>query len=43
MHLASNGERYTEHDEMLQWCGGSLDLYAFDIELVNAQLKRIKI
>ncbi len=34
---------HPEHDAMLEWCGGSFDPHAFDIDQVNAQLKRIKI
>jgi hypothetical protein len=35
--------KHPEHDEMLEWCGGSFDPYAFDINQVNAQLKRIRL
>jgi len=35
--------KHPEHDELLEWCGGSFDPHAFDINQVNAQLKRIKL
>lgn len=35
--------KHPEHEELLQWCGGRFDPFAFDINQVNAQLKRIKI
>jgi hypothetical protein len=34
---------HPEHDEMLDWCAGRFDPFAFDIETVNRQLKRIKL
>ena len=34
---------HPEHQAMLDWCGGSFDPYAFDIDQVNRQLKRIKL
>lgn len=36
-------QKHPEHDELLEWHGGSFDPHAFDINQVNAQLKRIKI
>jgi len=35
--------KHPEHEEFLEWCGGSFDPHAFDIDQVNIQLKRIKI
>lgn len=34
---------HPEHREMLEWCGGAFDPYAFDIDLVNRRLKRIRL
>jgi hypothetical protein len=28
---------------MLEWCGGSFDPKAFDVDAINEQLKRIKL
>jgi len=28
---------------MLEWCGGSFDPYAFDLDMVNADLAQIKL
>jgi pRiA4b ORF-3-like protein len=33
---------HPEHDEMLQWAGGTFDPEAFDLAAVNAQLRRIR-
>ena len=35
--------KHPEHDELLQWYGGPFDPYRFDIDSVNAQLKRAKL
>jgi hypothetical protein len=35
--------KHPEHNERLQWYGGPFDPYRFDINGVNAQLKRIKL
>ena len=35
--------KHPEHHELLQWYGGPFDPYRFDIDNVNAQLKRIKL
>jgi len=35
--------KHPDHEELLQWCGGRFDPHQFDIDSVNAQLKRIKI
>jgi hypothetical protein len=32
-----------EHEDMLEWCGGSFDPKAFDVDAINEQLKRIKL
>jgi hypothetical protein len=40
---AISDSAHPEHQEMLEWCGGSFDPYAFDLESVNADLKRIKL
>jgi hypothetical protein len=34
---------HPEHEEMLDWIGGSFDPSAFDLERVNALLRRIKL
>jgi hypothetical protein len=34
---------HPEHQETLEWCGGSFDPYAFDLESVNADLERLKL
>lgn len=34
---------HPEHEEMLEWCGGSFDPQLFDINLTNRRLKRIKL
>jgi Plasmid pRiA4b ORF-3-like protein len=31
-----------EHDQMLEWVGGSFDLEAFDLDDINQQLRKIK-
>lgn len=35
--------KHPEHRELLQWYGAPFDPYRFDIDAVNAQLKRIRI
>jgi len=40
---AISDSAHPEHQEMLEWCGGSFDPYAFDLEAVNADLKRLKL
>lgn len=35
--------KHPEHEELLEWYGGSFDPHAFDINQVNTQLTRIKI
>ncbi|MGF1569602.1 MAG: plasmid pRiA4b ORF-3 family protein [Nodosilinea sp.] len=34
--------KHSEHDEMLDWAGGSFDPEAFDLEETNQQLKQIR-
>lgn len=40
---AISDPHHPEHQEMLEWCGGSFDPYGFDIARVNQNLKRIKL
>ncbi len=35
--------KHPDHEEMLEWCGGQFDPYHFDIDGINAQLKRIRV
>ena len=34
---------HEEHDAMLEWCGGTFDPTAFDVEAVNETLRRFKL
>jgi hypothetical protein len=40
---AISDPHHPEHRDMLEWCGGSFDPYAFNAEAVNADLKRLKL
>ena len=40
---AVSDPNHPEHDEMLDWCGGSFDPTAFDAQPVNAFLRYIKL
>jgi hypothetical protein len=40
---AISDPHHPEHRDMLEWCGGSFDPYAFNPETVNADLKRFKL
>lgn len=39
---AIQNPNHPEHDEMLEWIGGSFDPEAFDVETVNKALRRIR-
>ncbi len=39
---AIQNPKHPEHEEMLEWVGGSFDPEAFDLEAVNRTLKRVK-
>ena len=39
---AIRNPEHEEHDELLQWVGGSFDPEAFDLDEINYRLKRIK-
>jgi len=34
---------HPEHEELLAWCGGTFDPFAFNLDAINAQLRRIKL
>ena len=34
---------HPEHEELLEWCGGTFDPFAFNLDAINAQLRRIKL
>jgi hypothetical protein len=34
---------HEEHDAMLEWCGGTFDSTAFDLEAINETLRRFKL
>ena len=40
---AISDPRHDEHEAMLEWCGGGFDPYAFDLDMVNAELAQIKL
>jgi hypothetical protein len=33
---------HPEHDEMVEWVGGSFNPEAFDLDAINRELKRIR-
>ena len=35
--------RHSDHEEMLEWVGGSFDPEMFDLESVNKRLRRVRI
>ncbi len=39
---AIRNPEHEEHDELLQWVGGSFDPEAFDLDEINRELKRIR-
>lgn len=39
---AINDPKHEEHKDLLEWIGGEFDPAAFDLERVNAELKRIR-
>ena len=39
---AINDRSHEDHERMLEWCGGSFDPDAFDLDAVNRDLSRIK-
>lgn len=40
---AINDPSHEEHHQMLEWCGGSFDPDAFDLDAVNQRLSEIKL
>jgi hypothetical protein len=40
---AINDPSHDEHQQMLEWCGGSFDPDAFDLDAVNQQLSQMKL
>ena len=42
LHAISNPD-HEEHEEMLEWCGGSFNPRSFDIDATNTVLKQIKL
>ncbi|MEO8754828.1 MAG: plasmid pRiA4b ORF-3 family protein [Casimicrobiaceae bacterium] len=40
---AIGNHRHPEHSDMLRWCGGAFDPAGFDVNSVNAALRRLKI
>jgi hypothetical protein len=42
LHVISNPD-HEEHEEMLEWCGGSFNPLHFDIDATNTVLKHIKL
>jgi len=41
--LAIGNKRHREHADMLRWCGGAFDPAGFDLNSINAALRRLKI
>jgi hypothetical protein len=39
---AIRNSRHEQHAELLSWCGGSFDPVAFDLDTINAALRRIR-
>jgi hypothetical protein len=42
LHVISNPD-HEEHEEILEWCGGSFNPHFFDINATNTVLKHIKL
>lgn len=42
LHVISSPD-HEEHEEMLEWCGGSFNPQFFDIDATNTILKHIKL
>lgn len=40
---AINDPKHEEHDSMLEWCGGSFDPAAFNLDDINERLRQIKL
>lgn len=40
---AIRNHRHPEHEDSLRWCGGAFDPKGFDLNAVNAALRRLKI
>jgi Plasmid pRiA4b ORF-3-like protein len=40
---AINDPSHEEHQQMLEWCGGSFDPNAFDLDTVNQRLSEIRL
>jgi hypothetical protein len=34
---------HPEHEELLEWCGATFDPFGFNLDAINAQLRRIKL
>lgn len=41
--VAISDRNHEEHESFLEWCGGSFDAAAFDLDAVNRQLRRVKV